>query len=333
MQEWTSAYWFSSEVWQQIIWARPYFLYGLLLLPFLPILRYFLQKKAKSVLPIATVNGLQPHWSRHLRVIPPLLLLSSLALLIVAISGPRLSLESRDRIAEGIDIAIALDISESMTNTDFKPNRLEIAKKLAKKFIKNRQDDRIALVSFAGKAATLSPLTTDHETLQDALQLLQYKTINEEGTAIGDALALSVSKLKNSESKTKIIILISDGDNTSGNLDPTLSAKLAQKYNIKLYAILVGMATGTVADYQQSIDKGTLKKVVDITKGQFFQATNANALAQIFDRISNLEKAKYEDNTVSNLIDIYEPYLKWGIMLLLIAFATKITFLGNILED
>ncbi len=333
MQDWTSFHWFSNAVWQNITWARPWYLYGLLLLPLLPFLRYIFRVKNKPFLSIATVSGLKNHWSSRLRFLPPLLVLISLCFFIIALAGPQQSLETSDRISEGIDIALALDISESMTNTDFKPNRLEVAKKLLQKFVTSRQDDRLTLISFAGRAATLSPLTTDHETILELLKILKYKDIEVEGTAIGDALALSVAKLRNSESKTKVIILVSDGDNTAGNLDPTLSAQLAKNYNIKLYTILVGLATGTDADYAQSVDKSTLSNIAKIASGQFFQANNAKALEIILNQINNLEKAKFEDSKVSNLIDIYEPYLKWGMVFLLLAFATKITFLGNIMED
>jgi Ca-activated chloride channel homolog len=340
MKEWQSIEWFSYSKLSEINWSRPYMLYLLVLIPFLFFIRWFLQNNTRVGLPIATINGsLSLGWTRHFRYLPIILLSISLSFLIISLARPQLSSKTQNKFSEGIDIILAMDISESMLNKDILPNRLEASKKIAKEFINNRYQDRIGIVLFSGEAFSLSPLTTDYEALKQYIDQINSKMIEAEGTAIGSALAVSVSRLLEAKSKTKIVILISDGDNTAGNLDPTTAAQIAKAYQAKIYTVLVGnlpksnLYQPLSNTYELSIDERILSEIAKTADGKYFRAINSNSLKEVFKQINQLEKVKYLENTSQEMIDVFHVYLKWGIVFLLLTFFTKITFIGNILED
>jgi Ca-activated chloride channel homolog len=340
MEDWFSSNWFSIARLMEITWARPYVLYSLLGIPLLFFLRNFIQNKTLAGLPIATLKGkISLGWTRHLRLLGPILFGMSLVLFIIALARPQLASNSKNRFSEGIDIILAIDISESMLNKDILPNRLEASKKIAKQFVNNRFQDRIGIVIFSGEAYSLSPLTSDYQALDEYINEINPSLIKKEGTAIGTALAVSVSRLIEAKSKTKIVILISDGDNTAGNLDPGTSAQLAKAYGVKLYTILVGSISKNISkdsalnNYNRSIDTEVLNEIAKTAEGKFFRAVSSNNLKTVFDQINKLEKIQYLENSSQELIDVFSVYLKWGIVFLLLAYGTKITFLGNILED
>jgi Ca-activated chloride channel family protein len=340
MQNWLSSEWFSISKFLEITWGRPYFLYLLSIIPLLYLLKSVSQARNNQGLPIATLKGnLDLGWSRYLRLLQPILQSIALILMIIALARPQISNKTQNKFSEGIDIILAIDISESMLNKDITPNRLEASKKIANQFINNRYQDRIGLVLFSGEAYSLSPLTTDYKALSDYISEIKTQLIKTEGTAIGSALAVSVSRLINAKSKSKIIIVISDGDNTAGNLDPSTSAQIAKAYGVKIYSILVaGFTQNTskdtlISNYNMSIDQQTLAEIANITDGKFFKASDSKSLKKVFDQINILEKVKFLENSSSELIDIFSVYLKWGIVFFLLGFATKITFIGNILED
>ncbi len=340
MQNWLSFEWFSISKFLEITWGRPYFLYLLTVIPLLLLLKSVSQTRNNQSLPIATIKGdLKLGWSRYLRFLQPIFQSVALTLMIIALARPQISNKTQNKFSEGIDIILAIDISESMLNKDIAPNRLEASKKIANQFISNRYQDRIGLVVFSGEAYSLSPLTTDYKALSDYIFEIKTQLIPTEGTAIGSALAVSVSRLIKAKSKSKIIILISDGDNTAGNLDPSTSAQIAKAYGVKIYSILVGgfvQKAGKdtlISNYNMSIDKQVLSEISTITEGKFFKASDSKSLKKVFDQINLLEKVKFLENSSSELIDIFSVYLRWGIIFFLLAFTTKITFLGNILED
>lgn len=340
MQNWYSIEWFSYNKLTELNWGRPYFLYFLFLIPFLFVIKSLIKNQKKQSLPIATIKGqIKSSWSSNLRFIPPVLQLLSLSLFVIALARPQISNTSQNRFSEGIDIILALDISESMLIKDMAINRLEASKEIAKKFINNRYQDRIGIVVFSGEAFSLSPLTIDYKALIDYISDISPSLISADGTAIGSALAVSVNRLLNAKSKSKIIILISDGDNTAGNIDPTTAAKIAKAYGVKIYSILVGGKPVTSANdtfstsYIKSFDQQVLSEIATIADGKFFKATSLNGLKNVFEQINKIEKVKYLENSLVEQIDVFSVYLRWGIVFYLFAFFTKITFLTNILED
>jgi Ca-activated chloride channel homolog len=340
MKEWQSIEWLSWSKISEFDWARPYVLYTLLAIPILLFIRTVFKNRTQIGLPIAPMHGnLQLGWSRYLRFLPAVFVSMALGFIIIALARPQLSVQTQNKISEGVDIILAIDISQSMLNRDISPNRIEASKKMAKDFVKGRYQDRIGIVLFSGEAYSLSPLTTDYETLNEYISQINPKMISADGTAIGSALAVSINRLQEANSQQKIIILISDGDNTAGNLDPLTAAQLAKAYNVKLYTILVGAISNTntkdtlAAAYNSSIDEQVLKTIATTADGKFFRATNSKSLKEVFSQINNLEKVKYIENSSKEIIDVFPVYLRWAIVFLLLTFFTKITFIGNILED
>jgi Ca-activated chloride channel homolog len=340
MQDWFSTDWFSWSKINELNWARPYMLYTFLGIPILFFIRSVFQNRSRIGLPIAPTHGnLQLGWSRYLRAFPAIFIILALSLIIISLARPQISTSTQNKISEGIDIILAIDISQSMLNKDVTPNRLEASKKMAREFINGRYQDRIGFVLFSGEAYSLSPLTTDYEALNEYINQIKTSLISAEGTAIGSALAVSINRLLEAKSSKKIVILISDGDNTAGNLDPITAASLAKVYGVTLYTILVGNIVKLASSdslsiaYNSSIDEKVLKEIAKVGEGKFFRASNITALKEVFSQINAIEKVKFQENSTSEVIDVFPIYLKWAIVFLLLTFFTKITFIGNILED
>ena len=235
-----------------------------------------------------------------------------------------------------------MDISESMQLEDLHPNRLEDAREVARKFVKGRNDDRIGIVVFAGDAYSLSPLTNDHELVNSYLSELNSGMIENSGTAIGTAIGVSINRLNESETGSKVMILMSDGENTAGILDPSTAAKLAYAYNIKIYTIGIGKegevsfgrdSTGKVQTVKSHLDETLLRKIAELTKGDYFRATNSSTLNDVFLTINKLEKGKIKESRYKDTLDYYQIYLNWSIVLFLCWMLLKNTFLNNFLED
>jgi Ca-activated chloride channel homolog len=340
MQNWYSIEWFRISKLIELSWARPFILYFLLGIPLLFFIRSIIQNRTIEGLPIATLKSkIDLGWSRHLRFLQPILIALALTFFIIALARPQLSNKTQNKFSEGIDIVLAMDISESMLTKDVLPSRLEASKNLARQFIKNRYQDRIGIVLFSGEAYSLAPLTTDYLALNEYIDEIKPKLITAEGTAIGSALAVAVNRLKEAKSTTKIIILTSDGDNTAGNIDPTTAAQIASAYGVKIYTILVGGNVRNIqrdslsASYTASVDQKILADIAKIGNGKYFMANSSGQLKSVFEQINKLEKVKFLENSSLEMMDVYHVYLRWGIVFLLLAFATKITFIGNILED
>jgi len=225
---------------------------------------------------------------------------------------------------------------------DFKPNRLEAAKDVARDFIKGRLQDRIGIVVFSGDAFSLAPLTTDYDLLNTYLNDINFEMIESRGTAIGSALAVVTNRMRESESKSKVCILLSDGDNTAGNIDPITAAELAAAYEIKIYTIIVGQE-GMVPfgkDYfgrpnlvENTIDETTMRKIAKLGGGEFFRVTDNEALKNVFNRIDQYEKAEIKETRFKDTADYYYIYLQWAVVLFLIWLLLKSTFLSNVLQD
>lgn len=330
MQDWFSKYWFLPSTLSSFEWVHPFYLYSLPLIPILFLLRDWLRNNSTQKLNVAfPANEIQSNWISFLRFIPGVFLMFTTALLILALARPQRSISEDDQFGEGIDIMLAMDISKSMDNKDIPPSRLTVAKNVANQFIKGRKSDRIGLVIFSGEPNSLCPLTTDYEMLKDYINDISSAQITVSGTAVGNALGMCINRLREIDSKSKVAILISDGDNTAGNLDPVTSAQLAKAFGVRVYTIAVGSEKTTT----DKVDEGTLREIAKISEGKFFRARDARSLENIFKEINRLEKGEIKQNQYRNVQDFYHPYLRWAIVFFLISFALKSTFMGNILED
>ena len=342
--DWFSYTWFTPSQINGFYWENSFYLYFIPVVPFLFLIRGLIQVRLRTRLDIALPAKYIQKWSMVglLRLIPHSLILTSITFIIVALARPQKIDEEIEQTVEGIDILLLMDISESMLLEDFNPNRLEAAKKVATEFVDGRGRDRIGLVVFAGESYSLSPLTLDYSLVKNYLKTVNSQLIPESGTAIGNALLTGINRMRESDSKSKIMILLSDGDNTAGSVDPVLASQLAYAYNIKIYTIGIGK-DGTVpvgkdslnnTIYAESIlDETTLRKIAELTEGKFFRASNNMALKDIFLLIDHYEKGHIKESRFKDKKDFYYVYLTWAIVFFLGWLLTKNTFLSNSLED
>jgi len=251
-----------------------------------------------------------------------------LGLLTIALARPQSFTSGENVSTEGIDIAMVLDISGSMLAEDLKPNRLDAAKNVIDDFVEGRTSDRIGLVVFAREAFTQCPLTIDYSVLRNLLLQIRSGMI-EDGTAIGNAIANGVNRLKDSDAKSRIIILLTDGVNNSGEVDPISAAEIAKTFGIRIYTIGVGtrgqapypVQTPFGTRYQMvpvEIDENVLKEISRLSEGKYFRATNNRALVEIYEKIDKLEKTKIEITSYSNAKELYFNWLSGGVLLLLL---------------
>ena len=289
-----------------IVFANPNYLYlFLLLIPF-AVWYVFKQRKEQASLKTSATGVFQTMpktYKYYLKHLPFILRILGFSLLVIAISRPQKTNSLEQRSIEGIDIVLALDISSSMLAEDLKPNRLEAAKDVAAKFILGRPNDNIALVLFAGESFTQCPLTTDHTALVNLLQTVKCGII-EDGTAIGVGLANSVNRLRNSNAISKVIILLTDGENNRGEITPLHAAEIAKNFGIRVYTIGVGTTNSTAPypfqtqfgvryqDIKVDIDEPTLKQIAAITGGSYFRASDNKKLSAIYQEIDEMEKTK-----------------------------------------
>lgn len=343
VENWLSLQWFSPEVLANFVWEYELVLFAIPLVLLLFLLRWLLNYRFSPKLTIAlSKHKLDYDYTSLFRFIPALLMMLILSNLLLALARPQKTNEKVERWTEGIDIMLVVDISESMKLMDFEPNRLEAAKEVAMDFINGRFQDRIGLVIFSGDAYSLAPLTTDYDLLKSYVKDIDFTKIDSRGTAIGSALAVATNRMAESEAKSKVLILLSDGDNTAGNIDPITAAKLAHAHNIKIYTIAMGKEGkvpigqgpfGHVRYIDNNLDETTLRRIADIGEGQFFRATYNEALAGIFDRIDQYEKAEIKESHFKDTTDYYPVYLKWALVLFMLWMLSKSTFMVNVLQD
>lgn len=342
-EAWYSLQWLSWGTMQSFTWERPEFLYGIIAVPVLFIFRWLWRSKFNQKLPVAlTQKDLKSSALNLIRLVPELILMFVFALLLIALARPQRSNEKVEQWTEGIDIMLAVDISQSMQISDFTPNRLDAAKIVGTDFINGRFQDRIGLVVFSGDAFSLAPLTTDYDLLKSYISEIDFSMIENRGTAIGSALGVVTNRMRESDSKSKVCILLSDGDNTAGNIDPITAAELASAYGIKIYTILIGKEGmvpygkdffGRPNMIENTVDETTMRKIAEIGSGEFFRAGDNQALAQVFQRIDAYEKAEIKETRFKNTSDYYFHYVNWAIVFLLIWLFTKSTFISNVLQD
>ena len=340
---WYSPEWFRLSTLNSFTWENDIFLYLLIGVPLLFVLRWLWRYKFNQKLPVAvTQKDLRVSPLTLIRLVPELLMMLVLSFICLALARPQRTNEKVEQWTEGIDIMIALDISQSMQIGDFLPNRLEAAKQVARNFIDGRMQDRIGLVVFSGDAFSLSPLTTDYELLKSYLDEINFEMIENRGTAIGSALAVVTNRMSESETKSKVCILLSDGDNTAGNIDPITAAELAEAYGIKIYTIVVGKEGlvpfgkdffGRPNMIENTVDETTMRRIAEIGSGQFFRATDNQALQQVFAKIDQYEKAEIKETRFKDTSDYYFIYLQWGVALFLVWLLSKSTFVTNVLQD
>ena len=271
------------------------------------------------------------------RILSLFLIVQAVSLLIVAMARPQTGRSFHERSTRGIDIMLALDISSSMEAMDFDPlTRLEAAKEVVSDFIKLRKSDRIGLVVFAAQSYTLCPLTLDYDIVEQFLERADEARI-EDGTAIGSAIATSVNRLRTSDAKNKIAILLTDGMNNRGKLDPLTAARIAKTLGIRVYTI--GMGTegrapirvdGRLVFAETHIDEKTLREVADITGAQYYRATNAKELMGIYEEIDRLETSKIQYNEWVEYDEKYAGFLMGGFVLLIITFLLDRTYLRRL---
>lgn len=279
-----------------------------LLLLLIPVIAIYIYREVKGLTPFLTVSSITP-WQYHaggfkraVRHIPFILRTAALALIIVAIARPRSSSTFEKIDTEGIDIMLALDVSTSMLARDFTPDRINAAKDIAIQFVAERPTDRIGVAVFAGESYTQSPLTTDRATLINLIKEIDCGII-EDGTAIGNGLATAVARMKDSQAKSRVVILLTDGVNNAGEISPQMAAEIAKTYGIRVYTIGVG-AMGTAPypvqtpfgiELQQvevQIDEPLLEKIAAETDGKYFRATDNTKLLEIYGEINKMEKNK-----------------------------------------
>ena len=326
-----------------ITFAYPWVLYFLLIIPLMIAWYIFRGMKVQSSVKYSSLNifkGVPSTIRERLRHIPFAVRMVAIGLLIVALARPQSFSSGENVTTEGIDIAMVLDISGSMLAEDLKPNRLEAAKNVIDNFVEGRISDRIGLVVFSRDAFTQCPLTIDYNVLRNLLLDIRSGMI-EDGTAIGNAIANGINRLKDSNAKSKIIILVTDGVNNSGEVDPISAAEMAKTFGIRVYTIGVGtrgeapypVKTPFGTRYQMvpvEIDEAVLQKISGLTDGQYFRATNKRALKEIYDKIDKLEKTKIEITSYKNASEKYHSWLWWGIILLLVELGLSGTILRKL---
>lgn len=311
--------------------AYPWVLYFLAIIPAMIFWHWKIGSVKQPSLTYSSLkifHNIPPSWKEKSRHLPIILRSSAIALLIVALARPQSFSSGENVTTEGIDVVIALDISGSMISEDFKPNRVGAAKDVAERFIDARPNDRIGLVVFAREAFTQCPITIDHSVLENLLRKVEPGMVPD-GTAIGNGIADAVGRLKDGQAKSKVIILLTDGVNNAGEIDPLTAAEIAKTYGIRVYTIGVGtegeapypIQTPYGIRYQMmpvEIDEGLLKNVADITGGQYFRATNNTTLSEIYKKIDELEKSKIEVTSYRNAAELFSGWLDAGLFLLLL---------------
>ncbi len=324
--------------------------YLFLLILLIPYLIWYLlyRKKSEPTIQMSDTYAYQyaPTSLRQKLVwLPDLLRILTFIMVVMVLARPQTHNSWGKKTSEGIDIMLAMDVSTSMLAQDLKPNRIEAAKSVAAEFISGRPDDNIGLTIFAGESFTQCPMTTDHTSLLNLLQNVRTdiaeKGLIEDGTAIGMGLANAVGRLKDSKTKSKVVILLTDGSNNMGDISPLTAAQIAKSLGIRVYTIAVGSKTvapypmqvgGTVqyVNVRADVDTGTLTKIAQTADGHFYRATNTAELKQIYKDIDKLEKSKMEIKRFSKRYEAYQPFAVVAVFSLLLEILLRITWFRRI---
>ena len=325
------------DYFSNITFGQPLFF---ILFAFIPLLIFWKVAKGKkqtASIGISTTKGLANNrsWRNAFQNFPFILRLLALSCIITALARPQVQFEERQTEGEGVDIILCIDVSGSMTAQDFIPNRMEAAKKVAEDFVNSRPNDRIGIVIFSGESFTQCPLTTDHYVLISQIAQIRNGLL-EDGTAIGSGLATSVDRLRNSKSKSKVVILLTDGVNNGGLIDPATAKEIAKTFKIKVYTIGVGTdgyaptpvstPMGIVMQNEKvAIDEKLLKNIADETGGKYFRATDNKSLQNIYGEIDHLEKSKVEITTLHRFTEKFYPFIFAAMALLFLEIILRFT--------
>jgi Ca-activated chloride channel family protein len=328
---------------KDISFAYPWVLYFILVIPILITWYSWKGRKKQAAITYSSLKMFEKipaTFKEYLRHLPFALRMLALIFLIIALARPQNFSAGQSVNAEGIDIAMVLDISGSMLAEDFKPNRLDAAKNVIDNFVSARTTDRIGLVIFSREAFTQCPLTIDYSVLRNLLGDIRTGMI-EDGTAIGNGIANGINRLKDSDAESRVIILLTDGVNNAGEVDPISAAEIASTFGIRIYTIGVGtrgqapypVQTPFGIRYQMvpvEIDEVILKKIADITGGEYFRATNNRALEEIYNKIDKMEKTKIEITSYRNAKELFAGWLGIGFVLLLLELIASKTILRKL---
>ncbi len=325
------------DYFNDISFGQPLYFILFAIIPILIFWKFGKGKKQVAAISLSSTKGLAS--SRSLKNVfqqfPFVFRLLALSSIIIAMARPQTKFDEQQTEGEGIDIVLCIDVSGSMTAQDFSPNRMEAAKKVAADFVDHRVSDRIGIVIFAGESFTQCPLTTDHFVLKTQIQQIRNGLL-EDGTAIGSGLATSVDRLRNSKTKSKVIILLTDGVNNGGLIDPSTAKEIAKTFKIKVYTIGVGTdgyaptpvstPMGIVMQNEKvAIDEKLLKNIADETGGKYFRATDNRSLENIYNEIDHLEKSKVEVTSFHRFTEKFYPFIFIAMALLLIEIILRYT--------
>jgi len=327
--------------WQNIEFEQAWFLLLLGLIPLLVYWKHFHGRRYEYHFPLPNIEGIRGRWTVNTRIYQalPYIRMIALAAFIIAMARPKLALKEEVVKADGIDIMMVLDLSSSMLSRDFKPNRLEASKLVAKDFISNRPYDRIGLSVFSGEAFTLCPLTGDHEVLNQMIDEVQAGILLD-GTAIGNGLSAAVNRLKDADTESKVAILLTDGVNNRGYIEPATAIRIASEFGVRVYTIGVGtngLAQSPVGKNRQgeyyddyvrvNIDEALLREIARETGGQYYRAKNEEELKAVYDEIDKLEKTEIEINVFKRYSDEFAWFVWTGMILFFMEILLRWTLL------
>ena len=325
------------EYFNDITFGQPRFFYLLVIIPILIIARIFNGNRQSSVFNVSTLKGINniSSWKNIFHQLPYVSRLLAIICIIIALAEPQTKNDQQQTEGEGVDIILCIDVSGSMTAQDFSPNRMEAAKKVASDFVDRRITDRIGIVIFSGESFTQCPLTTDHAVLKMQIEQI-HNGLLEDGTAIGSGLATGVDRLRGSNAKSKVIILLTDGVNNGGLIDPATAKEIAKTFKIKVYTVGVGTEgfaptpvntpMGIVMRNEKvEIDEKLLKNIADETGGKYFRAKDNESLNSIYREIDNLEKSKVEITVYHRFTDKFYPFVFAAMILIFLEILMKYT--------
>lgn len=331
-------------MWNNLQFVHPQFFVLLLLIPLAGAWLRYNHRQRQVTLKLSNLKSLEQStsWREKLLFLPTLFRTLAAILLIIALARPQSMLKEEEINADGVDIMLVMDLSSSMLAQDFNPDRLEVSKRVAAEFVEKRPYDRIGLTAFAGEAYTQCPLTTDHKVVQEFLASLECGIL-EDGTAIGMGLASSVNRLIESEVKSKIVILLTDGVNNAGYIKPITAAEIAKQFGIKVYTIGVGTMGSAYAPVgrlpggryrfglvEVQIDEELMRQIADMTGGKYYRATTVESLQRIYDEIDQLEKTKIQVTTIRRYSEEFHRFAFWGFIFLLLEILLRYTVLRTI---